>query len=70
MVFSYRLLKENLRIAAMFVGYIFDLEGNLIDSVSHSLKSFQESLEQMGYVVSFEPFNSTRAWTGTRFFNF
>jgi phosphoglycolate phosphatase-like HAD superfamily hydrolase len=38
----------------MFAGYIFDVEGTLVDSVSYNLRSFQESLEQMGYVVPFE----------------
>ena len=38
----------------MFAGYIFDVEGTLVDSVSCNLRSFQESLEQMGYVVPFE----------------
>ena len=38
----------------MFLGYIFDVEGTLVDSVSYNLRSFQEALERLGHPVPFE----------------
>jgi phosphoglycolate phosphatase-like HAD superfamily hydrolase len=35
----------------MFSGYIFDVEGTLVDSVPQSLRSLQEALEQAGFDV-------------------
>lgn len=36
----------------MFTGYIFDVEGTLVDSVPSNLRSFQEALEQAGLSVA------------------
>jgi len=35
----------------MFSGYIFDVEGTLVDSVPQTLSSLQEALEQAGFDV-------------------
>ena len=32
----------------MFVGFIFDVEGTLVDSVSQNLHSLQDALEKSG----------------------
>ena len=35
----------------MFAGFVFDVEGTLIDSVQQNLRSFQEALEKSGYRI-------------------
>jgi phosphoglycolate phosphatase-like HAD superfamily hydrolase len=35
----------------MFAGFVFDVEGTLIDSVQQSLRSLQEALEKSGYRI-------------------
>jgi phosphoglycolate phosphatase-like HAD superfamily hydrolase len=45
----------------MFSGYIFDVEGTLVDSVLHNLRSFQEALEQAGLTV---PFTTLQLYSG------
>jgi beta-phosphoglucomutase-like phosphatase (HAD superfamily) len=37
-----------------FSGYIFDVEGTLVDSVRHNLLSLQESLADFGIEASYE----------------
>jgi hypothetical protein len=51
----------------MFLGYIFDVEGTLVDSVSYNLKSFQEALFNGSGIPSPSiHFSSTRGWMATR----
>ena len=38
----------------MFSGYIFDVEGTLVDTVPQHLRSLQEALEQAGFEVAYE----------------
>jgi beta-phosphoglucomutase-like phosphatase (HAD superfamily) len=38
----------------MFSGYIFDVEGTLVDSVPQTLRSLQEALEDAGIDVPYE----------------
>jgi len=38
----------------MFSGYIFDVEGTLVDSVPQNLRSLQEALEEAGIDVPYE----------------
>jgi phosphoglycolate phosphatase-like HAD superfamily hydrolase len=38
----------------MFSGYIFDVEGTLVDTVPQHLRSLQEALEQASFAVSYE----------------
>jgi HAD superfamily hydrolase (TIGR01509 family) len=45
----------------MFLGYIFDVEGTLVDSVSYNLKSFQEALQRVGHTV---PFDTLQLYSG------
>ena len=45
----------------MFSGYIFDVEGTLVDSVPHNLRSLQEALEQAGLTV---PFTTLQLYSG------
>jgi beta-phosphoglucomutase-like phosphatase (HAD superfamily) len=52
----------------MFSGYIFDVEGTLVDSVPHNLRSFQEALEQVGLTVPLLPSSSIPVSTATRRF--
>jgi beta-phosphoglucomutase-like phosphatase (HAD superfamily) len=47
--------------AAMFSGYIFDVEGTLVDSMSKSLRSFQEALEKAGIDI---PYDSLQLYSG------
>jgi len=35
----------------MFAGFVFDVEGTLIDSVQQNLRSLQEALEKSGYRI-------------------
>ena len=37
----------------MFSGYIFDVEGTLVDSVPQTLSSLQEALEQAGFDIGY-----------------
>ena len=37
----------------MFSGYIFDVEGTLVDSVPQSLRSLQKALDQAGLQVPY-----------------
>jgi beta-phosphoglucomutase-like phosphatase (HAD superfamily) len=37
----------------MFSGFIFDVEGTLVDSVAQNLKSQQEALERFGHQVPY-----------------
>jgi beta-phosphoglucomutase-like phosphatase (HAD superfamily) len=45
----------------MFSGYIFDVEGTLVDSVPCNLRSFQEALGQAGLSV---PFATLQLYSG------
>jgi HAD superfamily hydrolase (TIGR01549 family) len=47
--------------AGMFSGYIFDVEGTLIDSVAQNLRSLQEGLEQAGIQV---PYATLQLYSG------
>ena len=38
----------------MFSGYIFDVEGTLVDSVPQNLRSLHEALEEAGIDVPYE----------------
>jgi HAD superfamily hydrolase (TIGR01549 family) len=42
------------READMFSGYIFDVEGTLVDTVPQNLRSLQEALKQAGFEVPYE----------------
>ena len=44
---------------AMFSGYIFDVEGTLVDSVPQNLRSLQEALEQAGIDIPYRRCNCT-----------
>ena len=46
---------------AMFSGFIFDVEGTLVDSVSQNLKSQQEALERFGHQV---PYSTLQLYSG------
>lgn len=35
----------------MFQGFVVDVEGTLVDSVAHNLRSLQDALERSGYRV-------------------
>jgi HAD superfamily hydrolase (TIGR01549 family) len=45
----------------MFSGYIFDVEGTLVDSVPQNLRSFQEALEQAGFTI---PYATLQLYSG------
>ena len=45
----------------MFKGFIFDVEGTLVDCVPQTLKSLQEALEQFGHHV---PYNTLQLYSG------
>ena len=45
----------------MFKGFIFDVEGTLVDCVPQTLKSLQEALEQFGHQV---PYNTLQLYSG------
>jgi hypothetical protein len=47
--------------AGMFSGYIFDVEGTLVDSVPQNLRSLQEALEQAGIRV---PYATLQLYSG------
>ncbi|WP_092117813.1 HAD family hydrolase [Bradyrhizobium erythrophlei] len=38
----------------IFSGFIFDIEGTLVDCVPHTLNSLQEALKMRGHAVSYE----------------
>jgi beta-phosphoglucomutase-like phosphatase (HAD superfamily) len=38
----------------MFAGFIFDVEGTLVDSVPQNLRSLQDALERHGYRVPYQ----------------
>jgi phosphoglycolate phosphatase-like HAD superfamily hydrolase len=44
----------------MFLGYIFNVEGTPVDSVSYTLRSFQDALEQVGLI----PFATLQLYSG------
>jgi beta-phosphoglucomutase-like phosphatase (HAD superfamily) len=50
----------------MFSGFIFDVEGTLVDSVPQNLQSLQDALELAGYRLPFKPSNFIRASMVTR----
>jgi phosphoglycolate phosphatase-like HAD superfamily hydrolase len=43
-----------MRERAMFSGFIFDVEGTLVDSVPQNLKSLQDALERFGYSADYD----------------
>ena len=45
----------------MFQGFIFDVEGTLVDSVPQTLRSLQDALERSGYRV---PFQTLQLYSG------
>jgi beta-phosphoglucomutase-like phosphatase (HAD superfamily) len=45
----------------MFSGFIFDVEGTLIDCVPQTLKSLQEALERFGHQV---PYGTLQLYSG------
>jgi beta-phosphoglucomutase-like phosphatase (HAD superfamily) len=45
----------------MFEGFIFDVEGTLLDSVSQNQRSLQDALEKSGYRV---PIQTLRLYSG------
>ena len=45
----------------MFTGFIFDVEGTLVDCVTQTLKSLQEALERFGRQV---PYNTLQLYSG------
>jgi phosphoglycolate phosphatase-like HAD superfamily hydrolase len=45
----------------MFSGYIFDVEGTLVDSVPQNLRSLQDALERSGYRV---PYQTIQLYSG------
>src|SRR5579871_5310736 len=45
----------------MFSGFVFDVEGTLIDSVQQNLRSLQEALEKSGYRV---PIQTLQLYSG------
>jgi len=45
----------------MFSGFIFDVEGTLVDSVAQNLKSQQEALERFGHQV---PYSTLQLYSG------
>ena len=45
----------------MFAGYIFDVEGTLVDSVPQNLRSLQEALEQAGIEL---PYAALQLYSG------
>jgi len=38
----------------MFAGFIFDVEGTLVDSVPQNIRSLQDALERQGYRVPYQ----------------
>ena len=45
----------------MFLGFIFDVEGTLVDSVPQNLRSLQDALERSGYRV---PYQTLQLYSG------
>jgi phosphoglycolate phosphatase-like HAD superfamily hydrolase len=52
---------SGLRGNEMFEGFIFDVDGTLLDSVSQNQRSLQDALEKSGYRV---PINTLRLYSG------
>jgi len=50
----------------MFSGFIFDVEGTLVDSVSQNLKSQQEALERFGHQVPYSTLQLILDWMAIR----
>ena len=50
----------------MFSGYIFDVEGTLVDSVPQNLRSLQEALEEAGVDMPYAALQLYWASTGTK----
>jgi phosphoglycolate phosphatase-like HAD superfamily hydrolase len=53
----------------LFSGYIFDVEGTLVDSVRQNLPSLQETLAGLKSQSLTSSCNFTPGWTATRPFN-
>src|ERR1700742_1707106 len=47
--------------ATMFQGFIFDVEGTLVDSVPQNLRSLQDALERSGYRI---PYQTLQLYSG------
>ena len=45
----------------MFSGFIFDVEGTLVDSVPQNLRSLQDALERSGYRI---PYQTLQLYSG------
>ena len=45
----------------MFAGFIFDVEGTLVDSLPQNLRSLQDALERHGYRV---PYQTLQLYSG------
>ena len=45
----------------MFSGFVFDVEGTLVDSVPQNLRSLQDALERSGYLV---PYQTLQLYSG------
>jgi beta-phosphoglucomutase-like phosphatase (HAD superfamily) len=52
-----------------FSGYIFDVEGTLVDSVQQNLLSLQVCLADFGISIPYELLNSIPDWTATKPFS-
>jgi beta-phosphoglucomutase-like phosphatase (HAD superfamily) len=50
----------------MFAGFIFDVEGTLVDSVPQNLRSLQDALERHGYRVPYQTLKLYSGSTATR----
>jgi len=50
----------------MFSGYIFDVEGTLVDSVPQNLRSLQEALEQSGFKAPYKTLHSYSGLDGNQ----
>ncbi len=51
----------------MFAGFVFDVEGTLIDSVQQNLRSFQEALEKSGYRIPIQTLHLYSGLDGDQF---
>jgi phosphoglycolate phosphatase-like HAD superfamily hydrolase len=51
----------------MFAGFIFDVEGTLIDSVQQNLRSLQEALEKYGYRIPIQTLHLYSGLDGDQF---
>ena len=52
-----------------FSGFIFDVDGTLVDSVPQNLLSLQETLAKIGIAVPYYSFNFILDWTAIRLFS-